>query len=283
MRREAVAAAVVAAVAGIVVIPRLLQAVTDSMLFHPAAGQHTTPDRHGIPFEERWLDAEGTRIQAWWMPASGAGTTIVTFHGNAGTLADRIPWYRPVVRTGVAVLAVEYRGFGDSDGSPSEEGLAADGRAGIAAARALANARGDRLVVHGRSLGGAVAIRAVQEAEADGLRVDGLLVESTFTSLAEMAGRTGIPLAGRLVTYSFPSIERIGQAGSPLLLVHGTEDELIPLEMGERLVAAASAGGRPATLLRIPGGTHNDTWARGGPTYWDAVLGFFRAPGGGGR
>lgn len=278
MRREAAAAAIVLAIAGVVVIPRLLQAVTDSMLFYPARGQHTTPDRHGIAFEERWLDADGTRIQAWWMPGEPGATTVLTFHGNAGTIADRIPWYRPVRAAGMSILAVEYRGYGDSAGAPSERGLAADGRAGLHAARALADAQGGPLVVHGRSLGGAVAIRLAEDAAGEGIAFDGLLVESTFTSLQEMAGRTGIPLAGRLVTYAFPSLERIARSTSPLLVVHGDADELIPFSMGERLVAAAQPV-RPARLLRIPGGTHNDTWARGGPAYWDSVLAFFRAPG----
>ena len=278
MRRDRVAVALVLLLLGLAMIPRLLQAITDSMLFHPTRGQSATPDRHGLPWEERWLDADGTRIQAWWMPAAAPGTTtVVTFHGNAGTIADRIPWYRQVVRGGVSVLAVEYRGYGDSAGSPSEAGLLADGRAGLAAARELAADRGDKLVIHGRSLGGAVAIQVDAGAHPP---VDGLVVESTFTSLADMADRSGIPLAARLVSYSFASIDRIGAGPGPLLLVHGDADELIPFAMGEQLVARAQEAGRRARLHRVGGGGHNDTWARGGAAYWDAVLGFFRTPAG---
>jgi len=248
------------------VFARFAQAVTDSMLFHPERGQPATPADFGVPFEEVWLVADGVRTQAWWMPAEDATVAVVSFHGNAGTMGDRLQHLNQLHALGVSVLAAEYRGYGDSEGSPSEEGLAADARA--AAAWVRANAPGLKLVVHGRSLGGAVGIRL-----ADDVAVEGLIVESTFTSLEQMAGRTGIPLAPRLVVYEFASARRIAAQSAPVLVVHGDADELIPVQMGQALADAAPNG----RLHVVPGGAHNDTLVRGGAAYWAVLRSFVGA------
>lgn len=263
-------AAGAAILVGAAMIPFLLRQVTDSFLFHPTRGQSHTPAALGLSFEELSLvAADGVRTQAWWIPYAGPaplGVSVLTFHGNAGTMAERLDHTRALHDLGVSVLTAEYRGYGDSEGRPSEEGLAADA---VAAFDALARlAPGDALVIHGRSLGGAVAVRLASERPPAGL-----VIESTFTTLREMAGRSGIPLASQLVAYEFSSIERIAGVHSPLLIVHGDADELIPYAMGEQLRDAA---GGPAVLLTIPGGTHNDTWVRGGQAYWDHLGGWLR-------
>jgi fermentation-respiration switch protein FrsA (DUF1100 family) len=253
----------VALVLGLLVIPHLLRAFTDSMLFHPERGQPATPGSYGVDFEEVWLIApDRVRTQAWWMEAPGATATVLGFHGNAGTMGDRLPHLLRLRELGVNVLAAEYRGYGDSEGKPSEQGFAQDAAAALQAARARSPLP---VVVHGRSLGGAVAIRLASEHA-----VDGLIVESTFTSLAAMAGRTGIPLASRLVPYRFDSEQRIARIEAPVLVVHGDRDELIPLAMGERLVQVAPN----ARLLTVAGGAHNDTWVVGGARYWAALRSF---------
>jgi len=120
----------------------------------------------------------------------------------------------------------------------------------------------------GRSLGGAVAIGLAARHP-----VDGLIVESTFTSLREMAGGTGIPLAATVVAYRFESIELIARIRAPILIIHGDRDELIPFEMGTRLRTAAKAS--PEVRFHpVMGGTHNDTWVRGGEPYWGAWRSF---------
>jgi fermentation-respiration switch protein FrsA (DUF1100 family) len=229
-----------------------------------------------LGYEElRLLSDDGISTQAWWIPYAGPperalGVAVVTFHGNAGTMADRLEHTRLLHDLGASVLTAEYRGYGDSEGSPSEEGLAADARAALAALRERAGPRGERAIVHGRSLGGAVAVRLASDES-----VDGLIVESTFTSLPEMAASTAIPLARRLVAYRFDSEERLASITTPLLVVHGDRDEMIPLAMGRRLHAAA---GGPAELLVVAGGTHNDTWIRGGEAYWACLRAFLNEP-----
>ena len=252
-------------------IPTLLRQMTNAFLFHPETGQTRRPSAVGLEFEELSLVADdGVRTQAWWIPAApntGApATAVVTFHGNAGTMADRLEHTRGLHDLGVSVLTAEYRGYGDSGGSPSEEGLAADARAAFD--ELARRAPGERLVIHGRSLGGAVAIRLADERSAAGL-----VVESTFTKLRHMAGRSGIPLASHLVAYDFDSERRLRGIETPLLLVHGEADELIPVAMG-RALADAAAG--PVELLLVPGGSHNDTWVRAGAAYWHRLDAWFK-------
>ncbi len=246
-------------------LPFLLRQMTDAFLFHPVRGQRHSPSDFGLAFEELMLPAsDGVQTQAWWIPYEGPdplGVAVLTFHGNGGTMAERLDHTRALHDLGVSVLTAEYRGYGASEGRPSEEGLADDA---LAAFDRMAQLAPDhKLVIHGRSLGGAVAIRLASER-----RPAGLAVESTFTTLRDMAGRSGIPLATQLVAYEFASIDRVGEITCPLFVVHGTADDLIPHEMGERLHAAA---GGPAELLSVAGGTHNDTWVRAGPAYWDRL------------
>ncbi len=273
MRRAGYAGAALLLLVVLLMIPTLLRQVTNAFLFHPVRGQSRTPAAVGLHYEELELTAEdGVRTQAWWIPWSGApeeglGVSVVTFHGNAGTMADRLEHTRWLHDLGVSVLTAEYRGYGDSEGSPDEEGLAADALAALAGLRARAGT--DRVVVHGRSLGGAVAIRLASDRP-----VDGLVVESTFTDLRSMAARSGLPLATHLVAYDFDSLARIARLEVPVMIVHGEADELIPLAMGHRLRDAAPG---PVEFFQVPGGTHNDTWVRAGASYWNRLGGWLKS------
>ena len=256
----------------VLMIPTLLRQLTNAFLFHPVSGQSRTPEAVGLAFEEVTLVAEdGVRTQAWWIPWAGdpdlsLGVSVVTFHGNAGTMSDRLEHTRWLHDLGVSVLTAEYRGYGGSEGRPTEQGLAADALAALAELRR--RAPGDRLVAHGRSLGGAVAIRLAADAT-----VHGLVVESTFTRLADMAARSGIPLASHLIAYEFDSLARVSELQIPLLIVHGQADELIPVTMSHELRDAA---GGPVELLEVAGGTHNDTWVRAGDAYWNRLEGWLK-------
>ncbi len=242
----------------------LRKPLTDAMLFHPEPGQYRTPAELGLHFETLSIGApDGVRTEAWWMPAPSATAAVVFFHGNAGTMAYRLENARALVDEGFSVLFPEYRGYGNSEGQPSERGLYLDGRAAVREARKRACEL--PLIVSGRSLGGAVAIDVATEADLED-EIDGLIVESSFTSLPEIAGKTGIPFAGRLVAYSFASEEKIAALRKPLLLVHGDQDELIPFEMCLRLRDAAK-GAEWVTLHAVRGGTHNEIPRTGGEPY----------------
>ena len=184
-----------------------------------------------------------------------------TRHGNAGNITYLWPDLRFLTEgLQVSVFAFDYRGYGRSDGVPSESGLLDDARA---ARRWLAHRTGvaeREIVLLGRSLGGAVA---VDLAAADGAR--GLILESTFTSLPAVAN-DALPLwPGMLMLNRYNSLKKIGNYAGPLLIAHGDADEVVPFAHGEQLVAAAN---EPKRFVRISRGDHN--WVP--PQYYEQEL-----------
>lgn len=251
---------------GLVAEVILAPVLTDTMLFHPFPGQNRDPGSAGMSFEEVWLEAEdGVRTQAWWLPQPEPATVVVHFHGNGGHLSGYLRVYRQIHALGVSVLAAEYRGYGDSEGSPSERGLFADGVAALAEARR--RAAGQPVIVWGWSLGGSVAIHLAANEP-----VDGLVAESTFTNLADMADRSGIPFGRYLVAYEMDSLAKIPRVRAPVFLFHGDADGVVPYEMSERLEQAAT-GARWSTHRRVTGGRH-DARAKGGAALWAELRGF---------
>ena len=244
----------------------MFRSVTDSMLFYPERGQWRTPADLDLAFEEVWVDAAGDRIQGWWLPGPGTGPVVLMFHGNAGTIAYRLDNARLMIEElGATVFLAEYPGYGDSEGRPSEASLFAAGEAALELARERA---GDRaLIVFGRSLGGAVAVHLAAGQPWGGSRMDGLIVESTFTGLAELGRALGFPVAGPLLPYRFDSLESIARVDVPTLVLHGDRDEIVPFSMGKRLYEAATAA-PVRRFYTIKDAGHNDTLFVGGPEYW---------------
>ena len=220
----------------------------------------------GLKFEDAWFTAaDGTRLHGWYIPQENPRAFVLFCHGNGGNLTDWTPVMQILHdRIGAAVLIFDYRGYGRSEGKPSETGILADARA----ARAwLANRAGiaeNQIVLMGRSLGGAVA---VDLAAADGAK--GLVLESTFTSLPDV-GKSVYPWlpVGSIARSQFNSLAKIPQYRGPLLQSHGTGDRLIPYQMGRRLFDAA---GEPKRFVPIPGGDHNDPQTE---EYYQALAAF---------
>lgn len=211
---------------------------------------------------------DGVRLHAWWFEAGEAAPAVLLFHGNAGTIADRTPLARAYLENGISILLLSYRGYGRSGGSPSLEGVAHDGAAAL---DWLVGRLGDpgRIVLHGRSLGGAVAVRVGSDRQ-----VAGVILESTFTTLEEIA-RAVYPflpsfLFRRLEGHA-DALEAVRRVRAPVLVVHGTADRLIPVRMGRALVEAAGNG---ALWYEVAGAGHNDMWIVGGADYFDRLARF---------
>jgi fermentation-respiration switch protein FrsA (DUF1100 family) len=220
----------------------------------------------GLKYENAMFQsADGTNLHGWYVPQENPRAIILYCHGNAGNLTD---WNEVVRilhdRVGATVMIFDYRGFGISEGKPSEAGVLADARAARAWLAKRANCSEGDIVIMGRSLGGAVAIDL---AAADGAR--GLVLESTFTSMPEV-GKTLFPLLPmKLLMHSqFKSIAKISNYHGPLLQSHGTADRLIPYAMGQKLFEAAN---QPKRFVPILGGDHNDPQT---PEYYDALVEF---------
>jgi uncharacterized protein len=209
------------------------------LLFFPSPTYGFSPTDAGLNYEQVWIDTEdGERLHAWFIPTereTGAEGTVLFFQGNAGNKATRIPLARELSTAGYNVLLVDYRGYGQSTGQPSEEGLYADAMASwhfLTDDRRIAP--GD-IAIFGRSLGGGPATWLATQVDARAL-----LLESTFTSVPDVAAHHYPFLPVRwLSRFQFDSLSRIAGVGMPVHIIHGRTDEVVPFEFGKRLHDAA--------------------------------------------
>jgi fermentation-respiration switch protein FrsA (DUF1100 family) len=168
---------------------------------------------------------------------------------------------------GSAALVVDYRGYGKSEGQPSEEGLYADAQAAYQEMAKLGYGS-KQIVIHGESLGSAVATNL-------GARVScaGLILESPFASLSAMAARV-LPVIGPLLAHGFNTVEQIAKVRARVFVIHGDADEVVPFQQGEAVFAHAR---EPKQFWRIPHGMHNSLLSDAGPQYIDKLRGFYAA------
>ena len=213
----------------------------------PAAVGLAGAERVMMPLED------GGTLNGWFVPGSRqpAAFTVLVFNGNAGNRAYRAPLASAFHRRGVAVLLFDYRGFGDNTGAPTQHGLEADARAAHTYLLSRQDVCRDRIVFFGESLGSAVAISlALDRAPA------ALVLRSPFTSMADV-GRFHYPVlpVRWLLRDRYASIDVIGRLRSPLLVIAGDRDSVVPLEQSQRLFAAATG---QKEMVVIPGADHND-------------------------
>jgi len=203
----------------------------------PGRALDATPQAIGLDYEDAFIEtADGERLHGWFVPAANARGTLLFFHGNAGNISHRLDSIAIFNRLGLDVLIVDYRGYGQSSGSPSETGTYRDARAAWDWLLARGVAPG-RIVVFGRSLGGAVG--AWLAAQPD-VRPAGLIVESCFTSGVDMARRLYPWLPARWITrLKYPARDYVAAAESPVMVIHSRDDEIIPFDMGRALFDAA--------------------------------------------
>lgn len=243
---------VIASVAGLLAAAVLLLFLIQSrMVFIPGQEIVATPANTGLTAEEVWISATpGERLHAWYVPASPGAPVILLCHGNAGNISHRLESAMFFRSRGYGCLLFDYRGYGRSDGSPSEKGCYEDATAAFDWLVQEKQVPDQAIISFGRSLGGAVALELALRRSCRGL-----VIESSFTSVADMGKRMLPFLPVRvLLRYHFNSIGKIGDLAIPVLVTHSPDDETVPYEMGEALYAAAP---QPKRFCRLSGG-HND-------------------------
>jgi hypothetical protein len=205
--------------------------------------------------EEVVLDTDdGEKIVAWHLPPKGDKPVVLYFHGNGGTLPVRVDRFQRIAAAGVGLVAIDYRGYGGSTGSPSERGLIEDARAAYAFAAARYPGR---IVLWGESLGTGIAVALAAERD-----VGGVILDAPFSSIADV-GAAAYPFAPVrwLIKDPFHSDRRIARVHAPLLIRHGEGDAVVPIRFGERLFALAN---EPKRFERFAGEGHVITDERGG-------------------
>ncbi|TAJ21492.1 MAG: alpha/beta hydrolase [Planctomycetota bacterium] len=199
---------------------------------------------------------DGVRLVAWWLPRAGSDAAVLYLHGNGGNLLGREPVLRGIAEAAhSSVLALDWRGYGESEGRPSEAGIYVDARTGWdwLAARVAP----ERIAIWGESLGAGAATFLARAVERPGVP-RALVVQSAFTSIPDMAPRA-LPIPGIrwLCGIRLDNLERVGAIRCWKLFVHSRADEIVPFEMGERLFEAASEPKQSLWLDRVG---HNETW-----------------------
>jgi uncharacterized protein len=242
--------------AAVLALASLLQ---DRLLYFPVRQLESTPDAYGLRFEELHLTAsDGVRLHGWWIRGGGK-RVVLLFHGNAGNVSHRLDRARLFTgRLGVDVWLVDYRGYGRSEGKPSEAGLYRDGRAIYDAARE----RGfppETIVLLGESLGCAVAVEVALARPCSGV-----VLETPFLSVPALARRHYPFVPSLLIRARYDAGSRIGRVTVPKLFIAAERDEIAPLSGARRLFELARP---PKELLVVPGAGHNDAYSTGGEKY----------------
>jgi uncharacterized protein len=217
---------------------------------------------------DAWLEtSDGVKIHGWWVQREGSRLATLFLHGNAGNITNRAPRIQEITAAGSSVLMLDYRGYGKSSGRPSEQGLYRDSEAGFIYLLGKGY-RPDQIIVHGESLGTAVAIDLASRRPCAAL-----ILEAPFTSASDVAG-TVIPYIGPLLVRSFNSLPKIRWIRVPKLFMHGDRDEVIPLRLGQKLFAAAQGS---KTFWLIPGAGHNDILETAGAEYRHRLSAFYQS------
>jgi fermentation-respiration switch protein FrsA (DUF1100 family) len=233
----------------------LLSALQSKLIWLPGKPGEITPRDENLQYEDLTLTtSDGERLHAWFLPAQGeARGALLLSHGNAGTIEHRLHLARFFVEARVSVLLYDYRGYGSSTGSPSEEGTYADARA---AWKELVEKRGfapSQILLYGESLGGGIAVQLATE-----VKSAGAILHDTFSSLDDAAAYhyPWLPVRWLLRTH-YDNRSKIARVGAPVLVIHSPQDEVVPFALGQRLFDAAA---EPKELL-VTGGGHS------GPSY----------------
>ena len=262
-------------VAIFVLYPMFLEARS---VYFPSRSFNATPARWGLEYEEVSLTTEdGLRLSGWYIPNAGAKSTVLWFHANAHNISQAYDseWLVLIQsRLAANLFIFDYRGYGRSEGKPSEEGTYRDARAALSYLRSRPDVDSSRIIYFGHSLGSAVATDLATKVEPMGL-----ILWSPFSSFAE-AARHHYPILGHVYTalpgfprIKYDSISKIRRIDTPTLILHGDNDALMPLWMGWRLQDAAKG---PANLVAIPGGTHNHMPDGGWDIFLTSAEGFIR-------
>ena len=228
-----------------------LMVMQPKLIYKPTREVPYTPDQIGLEYESvRLTTSDGIELEAWYVPAKDAEVTILFCHGNRGNITHRLDSISIFNEIGLNCLIFDYRGYGNSRGKPTEKGTYLDAQAAYQWLIDNKKCNPDQIIVMGRSLGGAVAAYIASK-----FSVKGLVIESCFTSYIDM-GKKYYPYLpiGLFAFYKYKTLEYLKQVSVPVMIVHSTEDDIIPFEFGEQLYKSTN---KPAKFVRVQG-THND-------------------------
>lgn len=245
------------------------------LIFFPDSYIKSTPQKYNLDYQDVWIDVGEDKIHGWWIDnARQTAPTLLYFHGNGSNNGDLVEIAAIFHRLGVSVLLIDYRGYGKSSPVfPNEARAYQDAEGAWQYLITDLEIEPQNIFIYGHSLGGAIAIElATRHPD-----MAGVILEGTFTSMREVAEFISwlriFPL-DLLVTQHFDSISKIKSVSSPLLILHGSADDIIPVAMAKKLFAAAS---QPKQLVIIPEANHNGLPKFGDRQYLDSLQKFIQS------
>jgi uncharacterized protein len=256
-------------ISGYLVLVAFVYVRQGKMLYFPMKEIEQTPKDIGLDFEEITLRTkDGINISAWYIPAKNERGSLLFCHGNAGNISHRLDSIRIFHELGLSVLIFDYRGYGKSDGSPTEKGTYIDAEAGWDYLVNVKKAAPEKIIIFGRSLGSAVAAETALRHKAGAL-----IIESGFRSVPDLGSRFFPYLPVKLISrYHYSTINKIGKINIPKLFIHSPGDEVIPFDHGLALYKNAA---EPKEFLGITGG-HNEGFLISGEKYTDGLDKFIK-------
>lgn len=238
-----------------------------SMLYYPSREIEATPGNIGLDFKEITLKTkDGINISAWYIPAERERGVLLFCHGNAGNISHRLDSIRIFHDLNLSVLIFDYRGYGKSKGSPTENGTYLDAESAWDYLVNVRHVKPEKVILFGRSLGSAIAAETAIRRKAGAI-----IIESGLTSIPDLGAKFFPHLPVRLISrYHYSTIDKVGMIDIPKLFIHSRQDELIPFEQGIRLFEKASA---PKEFLQITG-SHNEGFLTSGRVYTEGLDSF---------
>jgi pimeloyl-ACP methyl ester carboxylesterase len=244
--------------------PRLVSWAT----FFPEPGVQLKPEAFPAPIETVYLETEDkVRISGFFLPRENSRRVILFLHGNAGNASHRLPDAVALWSLNANVLLLDYRGYGLSEGTPSESGVYRDAEAALSYLMEDLGFSIEEIVIFGRSIGSAVAVHIAQEKS-----LNGLILISPLTSGRDVARSQGLHWALPIIGDPFNSLAKIRNVSAPVMVIHGERDEILPVEMGEAL--HHEARDRRGFFV-IPKAGHNNLIERAPDSFFGHIRNFF--------
>lgn len=247
------------------------QGDTNRFFYFPTHDQPATPENWGFLYEDvNFKSADGTKLHGWFLKAKGLKTkgTVVFSHGNAGSLGHHLGFVTWLADAGYQVFMYDYRGFGKSGGVLNRDGMVQDVKAAFLYVSGRKDVQKDKIISYGHSLGGAKSVAALAEMQPKGLRA--IVIDGAFSSYQAMAKLFAGELGTELISDEFSPKDYISKiSGTPLLVVHGDKDQVVPFSQGKQLFDLAN---EPKTLFEVKEGTHADSLSRDEGAYRKKML-----------
>lgn len=236
-------------------------------VYFPIRALVADPSDVGLAFENINLETDdGVRLHSWFVPHDKARGVILFCHGNAGNISHRLDSIQVFHRLGLDVFIFDYRGYGQSQGKPNEHSTYEDVKAAWQYLTQERNLPPSRIILFGRSIGGAIASNLAREHTPGAV-----ILESTFTSMPDLAADIyHLPLVRRFTRFNYNTEEYIREVNCPVLIIHSRDDDIVPFSHGRRLFEIAA---EPKRFLEITG-THNEAFIAAGERYEDGLDAF---------